>query len=357
MSIEKVGPKDYMPALDGLRGFACLLVVVSHVCAVLHLSFEPIKYVIGSSGVILFFSLSGFLMGSLYIRKAFALESAGKYVIARFARITPAYYIAITFCLLLPFIIANTDYAMDMMMAIRSYAFMGSHEVFWSIPPEVQFYGYFLFVWLAYDRMQKGNYIPMGIMIALSIVLIASRDLWGGILLPSKLHIFLGGVVAAVLLHHPKVAVITRNVAFQFFMAVALTAYIIIFITKDNLYHDLFLAVLAAVTVMSFSSSSKVTAIFETNTLRVMGAASFSIYLFHDMILHSFRTLGVFEHFPLFVNIFICSVVAVSIPVAFHYLVERHLNKMSKDKGTDLFDRVHTHFLPRFFKKRFSEAS
>lgn len=350
MSIEKVGPKDYMPALDGLRGFACLLVVVSHVCAVLHLSFEPIKYVIGSSGVVLFFALSGFLMGSLYIRKAFSFESSGKYMIARFARIVPAYYIALTCCLILPFIIPATDYGMGLGMAIRSYAFLGSHQVFWSIPPEVQFYGYFIFVWLAFDRMQKGNYIPMGIMIALSIVLVASRDLWGGILLPSKLHIFLGGVIAAVAVQHPKVASITRNMVFQAASAIILTAYIILFINKDNLYHDLLLAVLASLTVMAFSHSSKVSWIFETNTLRVMGAASFSIYLFHDMILHSFRTLGVFEHFSLTVNIFICSVVAVSIPVAFHYMVERHLNKAAKEKGTGLFDRLRARYVPRTLK-------
>jgi peptidoglycan/LPS O-acetylase OafA/YrhL len=87
----------HLPSLDGLRGLAAAAVVVSH----FHLLFpagalaRSGKLELGDPAVGLFFALSGFLMAYLYNRRQFTLKSAYFYLVHRFARIYPAYLVAI----------------------------------------------------------------------------------------------------------------------------------------------------------------------------------------------------------------------------------------------------------------------
>ena len=87
--------KNYMPTLDGLRAFACLLVVVAHLVEFSKLNLFDTAMV-GTVGVIIFFALSGFLMGALYFDRPFDERNAVSYSIARLTRIVPAYYLAVT---------------------------------------------------------------------------------------------------------------------------------------------------------------------------------------------------------------------------------------------------------------------
>ena len=89
--------KTRIDAMTGLRGLAALLVVYAHVVEGFSLSWT--NHFSGAVGVMIFFSLSGFLMAYLYLEKDFSAFGVTEYAISRFARIAPAYL----FILLLSF--------------------------------------------------------------------------------------------------------------------------------------------------------------------------------------------------------------------------------------------------------------
>jgi peptidoglycan/LPS O-acetylase OafA/YrhL len=143
---------EHRPTLDGLRGFACILVVISHLLP---------SNTIGALGVIMFFSLSGFLMGMLYLDKPCIKTNIVKYSISRISRIAPAYYVAITLYVVV-FTLLPDGNELTAVGIARTYLFMGSISVFWSIPPEIQFYVFFYWIMVRipviYSKIIYTNY-------------------------------------------------------------------------------------------------------------------------------------------------------------------------------------------------------
>jgi peptidoglycan/LPS O-acetylase OafA/YrhL len=143
-----MGDRQRRPELDGLRGLAALIVLVSHITNVSGLAGGLLGHGAGQIGVMLFFVLSGFLMGDLYLQRPFSISRARVYLVRRFARIAPLYYIAFAAAVLL----ASLD--------IKPYGELGptwaaflfiaaDNSVFWTVPTEVQFYILFALLWAA----------------------------------------------------------------------------------------------------------------------------------------------------------------------------------------------------------------
>lgn len=140
------GHKQHMFELDGLRGFAALSVVLSHLP---NRAAELARSDFGACGVLIFFVLSGFLMGHLYLKRQLTPDSARKFVVSRVARIVPLYYAVVILAFLAsPWLGEAFTYQMDWMQFARLLSFTGSLSVFWSVGPEFQFYFFFLCVWL-----------------------------------------------------------------------------------------------------------------------------------------------------------------------------------------------------------------
>jgi peptidoglycan/LPS O-acetylase OafA/YrhL len=80
----------HLPALDGVRGIAVLLVVAGHVGSVLNPANNRVAG--GFDGVVLFFVLSGFLITSLLLqeRRATGAVSLGRFYARRALRLLPA---------------------------------------------------------------------------------------------------------------------------------------------------------------------------------------------------------------------------------------------------------------------------
>lgn len=329
---------DYMPTLDGVRGLACLLVFAQHVDQILKLNL--IDHPIGSFGVMIFFALSGFLMGMLYFNRHCTYDDAAKYVVSRVSRIAPAYYIAILFCAVLYWIIPGFSYEMTPLNLFRAFAFIGSEGVFWSIPPEVQFYGFFLLLWFSYAQMQKGRYIWMALCVILSGIFIATREEWGGILLPSKFHVFLSGFLAALLMRKVRERAWIIPSWLQIFLLAATVAYYTTMQNGDAFYHDLLFPGIVALTIMALSVETPVTYIFKTSWMRFLGAASFSIYLFHEAIMQVIvhvlpvADTGLALLMPMFL------VLGMGVPLLFHVFVERRLNREAKTRGLAIAQRL-----------------
>ena len=116
----------HLPALDGLRGCAALFVLADHTMG----WFSGV----GTSGVYIFFALSGFLLARPFIRepeRAWSLRELGAYLLRRFARILPLYW---TF-LFVAFALTNRfDEAL-----LHALFVVGTGHL-WAIPQEILFY-------------------------------------------------------------------------------------------------------------------------------------------------------------------------------------------------------------------------
>lgn len=270
-----------MPTLDGLRGLACLLVVISHLLP---------SNTIGGFGVILFFSLSGFLMGVLYLDKVYDQSNGVKFIISRVSRITPAYYISITFYVIVYTVLPDNN-VLTAFDISRAYLFVGSFSVFWSIPPEVQFYVFFIGLWYSIHSFMQKYYLPLIILSIVTTFFILTREAWPGISLPSKLHIFLMGTLGAYLFKNEKNLSNLKNPFVQIFFIVMCLAFYLFFTDSSNIYVSLFFSMLVAIMVSSIAHGSWFTKVFELYIFRYIGWASFSIYLFHVPIIHIFETV------------------------------------------------------------------
>jgi peptidoglycan/LPS O-acetylase OafA/YrhL len=91
--------EHHVPALDGLRGVAVLLVFIFHSVGPLIPTVAPIGYM-GWLGVDLFFVLSGFLITSILLRARDAENYYKVFYARRALRILPLYYLALILSLL-----------------------------------------------------------------------------------------------------------------------------------------------------------------------------------------------------------------------------------------------------------------
>ncbi len=166
--------RQHVPALDGLRGLAILLVMLHHFESVLpggNKVADIIKGVIyaGWSGVDLFFVLSGFLITGILIDTKRTTNYFSSFYARRILRIFPLYYSVLTVIVVLARIFYQPW--MDNVMAIRPdhiYYFLYLdnwlvllHDTwhaniighFWSLAVEEQFYLIWpMCVWLVPER-------------------------------------------------------------------------------------------------------------------------------------------------------------------------------------------------------------
>lgn len=144
-----------IPILTGLRGFAALIVFVSHAAIV---GFLPavLGRGFGQIGVMLFFVLSGFLMAHLYVGREFTKESVVSYSLARIGRVVPLYLLVLFASVLITNLIyPNFRYAIstaDVDQLLQALLFLHAPYELWTIPVEVQFYVFFPLVWFLAKR-------------------------------------------------------------------------------------------------------------------------------------------------------------------------------------------------------------
>ncbi|HEY2433339.1 MAG TPA: acyltransferase [Vicinamibacterales bacterium] len=166
------GAIAHVPALDGLRGLAILLVLMEHFGVVADLPhripfpgaawIERIFYV-GWSGVDLFFVLSGFLITSILLESRDQPNYYRRFYARRILRIFPLYYTVLILCLLvLPALFPSRatallgqalggqiwlwTYTLNIGMALGYIANAGILGQFWTLTIEEQFY--FFWPWL-----------------------------------------------------------------------------------------------------------------------------------------------------------------------------------------------------------------
>ncbi|MCL9998906.1 MAG: acyltransferase [Erythrobacter sp.] len=286
----------HLPALDGLRGFAALVVLVSH-CA--NAGFLPAALGggLGKMGVTLFFGLSGFLMAYLYCREEFTPRAVWSYMVNRLARVLPLYYavVIVTVISFYAFGIVLLDAGNVQAMVFNAGLIRGS-SVLWTIPVEVHFYIVFMLLWMAF---QSVRFVPAVLCLAgAQIALVAVMFSLGfeiGLLLAGWLHIFIFGAVLGANYQLLK-GYSSRPAAQRFLTGLAWASLALLIIAPPEVRQGLGLPTLPPFidplsvgipllmlifTVFLIGPFS----FFKTGLLRWYGKISYSLYLLHIIVL------------------------------------------------------------------------
>ena len=210
-----------LPALDGLRAVAAMLVVLTHAAfltgAVTTWGLPGRLMGRGDFGVGLFFALSGFLLHRrlLHDRRE-GVYDVPSYLVRRAARVLPAYWVTLAVVSVVAQPPARTVLAQA--LAVQTYVPDTQIDAFsqsWSIPTELAFYLVLPLVVVGLDRLRRRNPawpVPVllgSALVFLVVVALLPSDGLESLLfverwLPARWADFAVGMVLAEVLEHPS---------------------------------------------------------------------------------------------------------------------------------------------------------
>ncbi len=115
----------------------------------------------GHTGVMIFFALSGFLMGYLYLAQAPTRHAIAQFLVRRGARVIPLYLVVVLAC----FTLFNTvpelriwAYSIrDLGKLIEHLTMLRGFNILWTVPVEIQFYLMVPLIWLAFSKAPRAT--------------------------------------------------------------------------------------------------------------------------------------------------------------------------------------------------------
>lgn len=296
------GNRQYYPALDGLRGFAILLVVLYH-----NFSFLPyLNY--GWLGVDLFFVLSGFLITQILCTTVNSGNYFRNFYVRRVLRIFPLYYLfLILFLILLPLI---PSFPLDMSYYQKNQFWFWTYlqnwtlifnydgkatalNHFWSLAVEEQFYVIWPFVIITIKNVRK---LLLICIVTLLMIIMARLAIWHNRdLFPSYNWLFLftrvdgiliGSMLSIVYQKNPQ---LVRKYTTILVLSLAGLNFFIYFIPKQQSFpvwpiagYTTFSAIFAILVYESvLKENHLISFIFNNSLLRFLGKYSYGFYIFH----------------------------------------------------------------------------
>jgi peptidoglycan/LPS O-acetylase OafA/YrhL len=323
-------------ALDGIRGLAALMVLGAHTGI-------PNHGYIGSLGVWLFFSLSGFLLATPFVKdpsRAVSYSFMSEYLLRRLKRILPMYYTYITFTMFYPG--RNPE-------VFRHYLFLQGDGHLWTIPQEMLFYLVLPFIMMILYVFCRGRQL-FSVMFLLASIYLANKYLnihviylYGqGTKMPSMAGIFLSGVFFSYIYHYLYQSQFFQRVnglCLQRFCSVfglALLVALMILSSRLLLKLSFFDAITYSgingfcagilILLVVLSGNTLLGKIMSFLPLRAVGLVGFSFYLLHPMILSVNKQLAEYYfhlHPSNIVNFFVTGIAAYILSALTYTYIER----------------------------------
>ncbi len=321
--------------LDTLRGVAALMVVIFHGMLFLEKNPSSISYWLthifdlGKIGVVIFFAISGFvIVWSLSEKK-----SLRSFWISRFLRLYPAYWLSLVCALFLGggLLWQEVDWATIMMNLTMIQQFFGFENilgVYWTLGIEIAFYATIslLFVMRFYSDRAFFTLSLSFLAIALGLALLRfflEKKL--PVALPLSFSVmFFAALLQRVVVEHNSFALryIKRYLLFFFFAIpiISLLAY-----NMDMGYNEVWyryiLSYVSAVLIFLWMVWSK----WSSSVGVYIGKISYSIYLFHPIVMEVFRSLlkSLYHSYGLFTAISALILFTVAIASLIYHTVEQ----------------------------------
>jgi peptidoglycan/LPS O-acetylase OafA/YrhL len=345
--------KDHFKALDGLRGVAVLLVILSHASLHKVYLFPGADFSgMGKPGVFLFFVLSAYLLDRQIIvgfvnGKANAKFWAN-YFLRRFLRIFPLYLIALlVFYGCFKFGV-KASWIDSVSTIWKHLTLQEGRGIFWSIAVEFKYY------FISPLIMAFCNYVLKWDLKKVTVFLVALMGIsiffqakykYDEITLVRYLPVFLVGTLISiyeVLLEKKRDLKVFKSKSFEY---AGLICSLFIIISIPSVYGYLFLHVgqkyplsdsifyLAYAIVWSvillaakYGSLHFIKRFFEITMIRFLGIVSFSAYLFHVLILNFVEMKKL--HIPNYIQFYVFLIVVCITSFLSYVLIERNLQKV-----------------------------
>lgn len=336
-----VSRKDPIHSLQGGRAIAAMMVVVFH----LHVFVLPERIyassgdgvhtaaAMGYAGVEFFFALSGFLMAYVHQADWGMRNKAGPYLRKRIARIYPAYWLVviplIALGALIPSIGAETVPSFGEI--VRNLLLTPSElppilAVAWTLQYELVFY----FIFVLTILFGRFGLTALGIWGGFCLLNFFATfpGLLGSFFLSAYNLIFLFGIASALLYGRLRVnqaRLLTISGMLVFFGAGLLEAYDVV-IYRDDI-RTLFYGVAAAATIAGLSALEAQGKIKCPNSLKVVGDASYMLYLAHMPVFTATAIvlvkLNVGAIIPPWLMTIILLGYSIIVSIVLHYLFEK----------------------------------
>ncbi len=315
-----------IPALDGVRGIAVLLVLVHHFSGIPAFDLgqptgtyrEWVRFAsLGRVGVDLFFVLSGFLITSiLYDAKGPATGFFKNFYARRALRIFPVYYVMLIFLLfVLPWLIPGEEaasaklrenqlwlwpYLINLQTNVHFESLIGTTHLvghLWSLCVEEQFYLVWPLVVFSFERRSliaiSGVLIVTAAIVRFAIIGVGASGLHAVVFAPARMDALAVGAGIALLVRSQRGRAFLSAVAWPVAGA-GLIGLVALFIYKDGSLLALdptvvrvgptmlaaFFGGLVATLVLA-QPSSTLSRFFSWQPLRVLGKYSYALYVIH----------------------------------------------------------------------------
>ncbi|MCJ2179796.1 acyltransferase family protein [Novosphingobium album (ex Hu et al. 2023)] len=304
---KAAGPsaQDRIAGFDGLRAIAFLFVFVSH-----KIGRDAAVYdTLGSTGVMVFFALSGLLITRILVRTRVAVEAgettalAGlrRFYLRRTARIFPIYYMTIGLFLIASLFVRFEGFeggarVAMLLYATNIYVFTTGHWVghfghFWTLAIEEQFY--LLFAPILLFSPSSAARRTCAAFVVLGLFTLAVLQWAGASTLTIDLNSMTGfgylalGGLAGLNLHRKAPRWLVSGPA-QTTAALAVLIAPLTILNDDGVWRTCAPAVAAISTLLVFqiaqNQTSRFVAFLETWPLRSLGRISYGCYIFHEFV-------------------------------------------------------------------------
>lgn len=350
-------PKLRLEFLDGIRGWASLMVFLYHLIIQLLSNTAPSyksKYLAflldGEFAVFIFFVLSGFVLSIKFV------ITPGKYsltqaVIARYFRLMLPIIITSFFAYML--MLAHAMYNVPASIPANAPQWLG---VYFNFEPTLAYFLQFNLYYVFFNFNPGANFNPVLWTIAYEFTGSMLVYLIIGFFRNTKNHSFfipIAFIVLFNLFNNPIIACFAigyvlaelyvayserlQSKAWVSWLATALFTVPVIFSTLFRTGHHLYLALLASALVIAVSFSSPLKRFFSNKVSRFLGRISFPLYLIHLPLICSFSSY-LFLQLPLYgysnqatANIIVATTVPLGLLIAwFAYPIETFSVNASK---------------------------
>jgi peptidoglycan/LPS O-acetylase OafA/YrhL len=303
---------DYLPALEGIRGLAVLLVVLSHMSSSDVFFDRSVNFRgLGNYGVHLFFVLSAFLLTRQFLERPpkplTSVRYWTTYAVRRGMRIYPLYTVALLATTLSPFV--SWALAGPKPLSIpRHLMLLDGHKILWTIPVEMKFYallpGLLIAIFAVAGSRPVRTVLFLLVVLSISPLVLPPKEMpMLSIDLRDYLSIFLFGMMASAAWQGmqsrriPEPLRLLCDVLAIFFLLAVLAPQALgsPFGPSHALIRGWLTSTVAwygaawSLFVLATLAGRYVPRLFELRALRAIGVASFSAYLWHMPIIESLR--------------------------------------------------------------------
>jgi peptidoglycan/LPS O-acetylase OafA/YrhL len=336
--------RQHYVGLDLLRGVAAYGVILAHLHVAISrgvgFNVEPIiTGFLGRAGVEVFFALSGFLIGGILcdLRERTA-ANYGIFLVRRWMRTLPLYYVAVWFFFAYPGIFEPQAPHKLWQYLTFTQNFTGQRDltwfnVSWTLAVEEWFYA-LLTVSVAFAtltlRLKNGFVCAVAFLIVLGISIRAASPMWGGLGVIGRLDAIAYGCLLAWLVRHPvigprlygKRALVCVAAVLGIYATWIMERYGVLYWSRFNLvFHYVLWGVTAAGVVYAFYLW-RPTSPALVRVAAFAAAVSYPIYIWHQAVMWIFWQSRVNESLGL-LHAALVILLASAIAYAMHIAIEQ----------------------------------